>query len=117
MRSLNACKILPEPATKLIRTAEQVVQNTPQVLERTKGVAGIDPTQDLYLRALSKEIEHYCELGDRVIDQARRRVLQGEQVPTEEKIYSIFEPHTDLINRGKAQYRDGQTPLTGYPRS
>src|SRR5206468_713987 len=31
------------------------------------------------------------------------RVLQGEQVPTEEKIYSIFEPHTDLIKRGKAQ--------------
>ena len=25
----------------------------------------------------------------------------GEQVPTSEKIYSIFEPHTDLIKRGK----------------
>ena len=31
----------------------------------------------------------------------RRRVLQGETVPSEEKIYSIFEPHTDLIKRGK----------------
>jgi IS5 family transposase len=28
-------------------------------------------------------------------------VLNGEQVPTAEKIYSIFEPHTDLIKRGK----------------
>jgi IS5 family transposase len=27
--------------------------------------------------------------------------LQGETVPTEEKLYSIFEPHTDLIKRGK----------------
>ena len=36
-----------------------------------------------------------------MIDQARRRVLQGEQVPNAEKIYSIFEPHTDLIKRGK----------------
>jgi IS5 family transposase len=36
-----------------------------------------------------------------VIDQARRRVLQGEQVPNAEKIFSIFEPHTDLIKRGK----------------
>jgi transposase, IS5 family len=33
-------------------------------------------------------------------------VLEGEQVPNAEKIYSIFEPHTDLIKRGKVQ-----TPL------
>jgi IS5 family transposase len=42
-------------------------------------------------------------LGTRVIDQARRRVLDGEQVPTSDKIYSIFEPHTDLIKRGKVR--------------
>src|SRR6266403_1726286 len=48
-------------------------------------------------------IEHFCGLGARVIDQSRRRVLNGEQVPTAEKIYSIFEPHTDLIKRGKVQ--------------
>ena len=33
---------------------------------------------------LRKEIEHYGKLGDRVIDQARRRVLEGEQVPNAE---------------------------------
>jgi transposase, IS5 family len=38
-----------------------------------------------------------------VIDQSRRRVLEGEQVPDAEKIYLIFEPHTDLIKRGKVQ--------------
>ena len=27
--------------------------------------------------------------------------MEGEQVPTAEKIYSIFEPHTDVIKRGK----------------
>ena len=36
-----------------------------------------------------------------MIDQTRRRVLQGETVPAAEKLYSIFEPHTDLIKRGK----------------
>jgi IS5 family transposase len=41
-------------------------------------------------------------LGDRVVDQARRRVIDNEQVPAAEKIYSIFEPHTALIKRGKA---------------
>jgi IS5 family transposase len=29
-------------------------------------------------------------------------VLQGETVPTADKLFSIFEPHTDLIKRGKA---------------
>ena len=43
---------------------------------------------------LRKQIECYCQLGDRVIDQARRRVLEGEPVPNPQKIYSIFElPH------------------------
>jgi transposase, IS5 family len=52
---------------------------------------------------LRKQIEHFCQLGSRVIDQARRRALDGEQVPNSEKIYSIFEPHTDLIKRGKVR--------------
>ena len=38
-----------------------------------------------------------------MINQARRRLLDGGQVPTAEKIYSIFEPHTDLIKRGKVR--------------
>ena len=37
------------------------------------------------------------------MDQTRRRVIDGEQVPADQKIYSIFEPHTDLIKRGKAR--------------
>ena len=53
------------------------------------------------VEALRSEIARYCELGDRVISQTRRRVLHGEQVPTAEKLYSIFETHTDLIKRGK----------------
>ena len=60
-------------------------------------------TGDLAIAALRDEIAHYCGLADRVIDQARRRVLDGEQVPTDEKVYSIFEPHTDLIKRGKVR--------------
>ena len=50
---------------------------------------------------LCQQIASFCQLGARVIDQTRRRVLQEETVPAEEKLYSIFEPHTDLIKRGK----------------
>ena len=51
---------------------------------------------------LFEALEHYETLGRQVIDQARRRVLEGEQVLNEEKLFSIFEPHTELIKRGKA---------------
>jgi transposase, IS5 family len=44
---------------------------------------------------------HYVTLTEKVCETARRRVLQGETVAHEEKIFSIFEPHTELIKRGK----------------
>ncbi len=52
--------------------------------------------------AIVQHIDHYIELGERVADQARRRVLDGERVPNEEKLFSIFEEHTELLKRGKA---------------
>ena len=85
----------------LIEIAEEVVQSARSALEQTKKARSKDAIASLAVSQLRKEIDHYCKLGDRVIDQARRRVLEGEQVPTAEKVYSIFEPHTDLIKRGK----------------
>ena len=48
-----------------------------------------------------EELWHYVLLTEKVCGTARRRVLLGESVPNEEKIFSIFEPHTELIKRGK----------------
>ncbi len=53
-------------------------------------------------QALAAELLHFQELAQHVIDQARRRVLAGESVPNEEKLFSLFEPHTELLKRGKA---------------
>ncbi len=52
--------------------------------------------------ALVAEIAEVQGLVQRVIDQARRRVLLGESVPNDEKLFSLFEPHTELLKRGKA---------------
>jgi len=51
---------------------------------------------------IAEQIAHYRQLGLRVIDQTSRRVLDEEQVPNAEKLFSIFEPHTELLKRGKA---------------
>jgi IS5 family transposase len=87
----------------LIGIAEEVVGSARAALETTRSMSGRDVFAAMAVEDLRKQIEHFCGLGSRVTDQARRRVLGGEQVPNDQKIYSIFEPHTDLIKRGKVR--------------
>lgn len=47
------------------------------------------------------ELAYYLCATSYVAHLAERRVLEGETIPHEEKVFSIFEPHTELINRGK----------------
>src|ERR1700747_1416479 len=88
---------------ELIGIAEEVVERARRGLRHTRKVRAKDVPSQLALEELRRQIEHYCGLGERVIDQSGRRVLQEEQVPNAEKIYSTFEPHTDLIMRGKVR--------------
>jgi IS5 family transposase len=88
---------------ELIGITEEVVASARTALEKTARMRGKDFFADMAIDAIRDEIAHYCGLGERVIDQARRRVLEDEQVPNAEKIYSIFEPHSDLIKRGKVR--------------
>ncbi len=60
------------------------------------------PLDQATMEFLLQWITHYRVLGEQVIDQARRRIIDQEQVPNKEKIFSIFEPHTELLKRGKA---------------
>ena len=47
-------------------------------------------------------LDGYIAHAERQIDQIRRRVLLGERIPHAEKVFSIFEPHTEWISKGKA---------------
>jgi len=86
---------------ELIRITEQVVRDARQVIVGALRIRKVDPVTRAAIEGICKEIRSYCKLADRVVGQTRRRVLRGETVPAEEKVYSIFEPHTDLIKRGK----------------
>ena len=48
------------------------------------------------------EIQVFIERTKQVCETARRRVLQGETVSNSEKLFSMFEAHTQLYKRGKA---------------
>jgi len=50
--------------------------------------------------ALRAELQRSLELLARVIDQTQRRVFEGKTVPAEEKVVSMFEPHTDILLKG-----------------
>lgn len=52
--------------------------------------------------AMLVKLDEYLAHAERQIDQIRRRVLQGETIPHDEKVFSIFQPHTEWISKGKA---------------
>jgi IS5 family transposase len=56
------------------------------------------------VKRLAETLAHFVPLAQQVIQQATRRILQGEQVPASEKIVSLFEEHTDIIRRGKESH-------------
>ena len=47
------------------------------------------------------ELERFKQLLDNHIDLVQRRILKGEKIPHKEKMFSIFEPHTEWLNKGK----------------
>ena len=47
-------------------------------------------------------LQAFIARTERVIDTATRRILNDETVPNSDKLFSVFEPHTQLYKRGKA---------------
>lgn len=47
-------------------------------------------------------IEYFIAHAERQINQTLRRVVNDETIPHHEKVFSIFEPHTEWISKGKA---------------
>ena len=48
------------------------------------------------------ELDGFMRHAKRQIDQIERRVLRDEKIPHEEKVFSLFQPHTEWITKGKA---------------
>jgi IS5 family transposase len=89
---------------RLIALVAGILDWVPSLCERIRAEvlrSSLSMLHGLALEARVAEIEEIVPLGRQAVDQARRRVLQGEQVPNEEKIFSIFEAHTELLKRGK----------------
>lgn len=55
------------------------------------------------LVALGLELRAYLPSMATVVAQARRAQVEGEKVPAAERVFSIFERHTELIKRGRRE--------------
>jgi transposase, IS5 family len=92
---LNARR--PEKRKSLYRDLIKVTRQTAGDVRKAIGQESGNP--DLRVMARVAELERLPALTERVIDQTRRRVFQGETVPAGEKLVSIFEEHTDIIRK------------------
>jgi transposase, IS5 family len=80
---------------KLVLTAEQMLQ------QATRVVGALSKQSEQQAQRLLKEAEAVLPLVGQVIAQTRCRVLEGKKVPSEQKVLSLFEPHTRAIPRQK----------------
>jgi IS5 family transposase len=85
---------------KLLKIAAEVLQmaRSCSASLQTEELGFDEKSAALLIR---KELDQYTALAEQCISQCERRVMIGESVPADQKVVSIFEPHTDIIRRGK----------------
>jgi len=71
-------------------------------IERAKETISSISSPNFMVHFRITEIQKYIAHAERQMDQIRRRVLEGETIPHHEKVFSLFEEHTEWINKGKA---------------
>jgi transposase, IS5 family len=92
-------------SSKSKKTQRKVKQTYATLIQRVSWIHGVGRQVEDCLDPAGYTVEqlsHYLPLVARIVDQADRRVLKGQTVPPDEKLYSLFEAHTELIVRGKA---------------
>src|SRR5215472_3159533 len=85
---------------KLLGLTRSVVQQSQQVLERFKKGRLPVVGSPLAVFAQLSQLEHFLPLTEKVIRQTKDRVVLGKEAV--EKVLSLFEPHTEVIRKGKA---------------
>jgi len=80
-----------EKQLKLLRSSINQVQ---------KVVEGVIPGVDLTVISMVEELKGLLPKMEKVYDISLRHEIKGEEVPVGEKIFSIYEGHTDLIVKG-----------------
>lgn len=92
-----------EAKAQQIREAHEVyLQQAEGYVERAKDTRWRLHEECAIPWAAMDKLHDHIEHAERQMEQIQRRVLQGETIPHQEKVFSIFQPHTEWISKGKA---------------
>ncbi|MFI5188498.1 MAG: ISNCY family transposase [Chitinophagales bacterium] len=80
-----------------LKTALELKERCTCIIKSSPAVIG----SQLSIPAIIEVLDHYCSYIAKFADQVERRIIKGEVIPAEEKVFSIFEPHTEWITKGK----------------
>ncbi len=100
----------------LIKVTEKTVSYAKSAANVLRSFAFADTRAIALAMTIHKDLRELIPLAEKVIDQTTRRVIHDEKVPAEEKVFSIFEPHTDIIIKDRRDiYYGHKICLTGGP--
>lgn len=85
--------------TDLLHYGKEVLDYARAGVRQLLSISGI-AEEEAVAELMAEELVRFADLLEKIIDQTKRRVLQGEKVPADEKVVSIFEEHTDIIEKG-----------------
>jgi transposase, IS5 family len=88
-----------EHALRLTIRCEESIEGAKKQMKR-----GCHKVDSVRVKSLISELEQCIALTRQACYLAERRVILEEPIPHDEKIFSLFETHTELINRGKSPY-------------
>jgi len=97
-----AARKKPGSQQELKRLYRELLATAATILNRAEDLRNALGTADKEPATPEAQLAVFIERTRQVCSTAYRRVLQDEKVPNEEKLFSIFEPHTQLYKRGKA---------------
>ncbi len=81
-----------------VREALRARAERPTTAPSPSAATAVDPT----IGRLKAQLDRFLPLVRQGIQQAQKRVLDGQPVASTEKVLSLFEPHTRVVKRGKA---------------
>jgi IS5 family transposase len=84
----------------LLDVADRIITRASELLDPALFSIGLGPAAKTVEKLRTKLLD-FLDLTIHACDQARRRVLAEETVANDEKLFSLFEPETQLIKRGK----------------
>jgi hypothetical protein len=87
----------------IVQTHQDYIDLARQFIHKSETTLATE-IADMNLSAMIKalEIQTFIDHAQRQINQIERRVIKNEKIPHGEKVFSLFQPHTEWINKGKA---------------